>query len=253
VGISEGPSVSISSVPPHRAFFEALGALPDGSPEWRAALAGLVTLRYLDAWSDSGAVTDDLATERRAVENAINVLPANAPERIYLGGLVDASTTDRAKDLTRVVSLLLAYGRALQHRGSWALAADVFLCAYRACAQVAQQPVQCELATSALLRAAQCHCELGDTGAATRIHQVALSVGMAAGDAYALERTRAAIAKLTEEYGVAPAASGAAPAAVVSDRPVDLPRAVEATALPDAATARAASSTAEPLTDHGRA
>lgn len=139
-----GQSFTATGVPAHRAFFEALGALPGGSPEWRAALAGLVTLRYLDAWADSGVAPADLTTERKAVEDAISVLPAHVPERIFLAGLINVSTRDRERDLTRVVSLLLAYGRALQHRCSWGLAADVFVRAYRTCRHMTEQPVQRE-------------------------------------------------------------------------------------------------------------
>jgi hypothetical protein len=234
-----GLSVGASSVPPHRAFFEALGVLPEGSAEWRAALAGLVTLRYLDAWADTGATAADLTTERRAVEDAIAVLPANVPERIYLGGLVDASTDDRAKDLTRVVSLLLAYGRALQRRGGWALAADVFVRAYRACGLVTQQPVQRELATSALLRVGQCYQQLGDHPAAERAYQAALMVGREAGDDYIVLRARAAIARLDAEcedgLGDDPRAGGLGN--VVTDRVVDVARAVE----PEASRRRASS------------
>jgi hypothetical protein len=231
VATAEGLPLSANSVPPHRAFFEALGTLPEGSPDWRAALAGLVTLRYLDAWADTGAAASDLVTERRAVESAIEVLPANAPERIYLAGLVDASTIDRSRDLTRVVSLLLGYGRALQRRGSWALAVDVFMRAYRACAGVLEQPVQRELAAAAALRAGRSYCELNDPGAAACMYEVALTLGRDSGDEYAVLRARTAMACL----GVAPghgrdhALDSHRNAAVASDRPVELPRAFEPT------------------------
>ncbi len=225
----EGPTRSANSIPPHRAFFEALGVLPEGSADWRAALAGLVTLRYLDAWADTGATAADLGTERQAVENAIAVLPANAPERIYLAGLVDASTTDRAQDLTRVVSLLLGYGRALQRREGWALAADVFMRAYRACAHVTEQPVQRELAAAAALRAGRCYSELGENLAAERMYEIALTLGRDSGDEYAVLRARTAMARLSSErLEMADHLSGSPRnGEVVSDRPVDLARTVE--------------------------
>jgi hypothetical protein len=218
--------------------------LPEGSAEWRAALAGLVTLRYLDAWADTGATAADLTTERRAVEDAIAVLPPNVPERIYLAGLVDASTDDRAKDLTRVVSLLLAYGRALQRRAGWALAADVFVRAYRACGLVTQQPVQRELATSALLRVGQCYQYLGDHPGAERAYQAALLLGREAGDDYIVLRARAAIARLDaecdDELGDEPRTGGLGN--VVADRVVDVARAVE----PEASRRRASGEGAGP-------
>jgi len=234
----EGPSRSATSIPPHRAFFEALGALPEGSAEWRAALAGLVTLRYLDAWADTGAAAADLVTERRAVENAIAVLPANAPERIYLAGLVDASTTDRGQDLTRVVSLLLGYGRALQRRESWALAADVFMRAYRACAHLIDQPVQRELAAAAALRAGRCYCELRENTAAERMYEIALTLGRDSGDEYAVLRARTAMARLSSERleMAGQLAESRQNGDVVADRPVDIARAVEPAGVGQGAT-----------------
>lgn len=231
VGTPEGPGFSISTVPPHRAFFEALGSLPERSAEWRAALAGLVTLRYLDAWADTAATAADLDTERQAVEKAIAVLPANAPERIYLAGLIDASTAERAKDLTRVVSLLLGYGRALQRRSGWALAADVFMRAYRVCAQVAEQPVQRELAAAAALRAGECYRELGELATAARAFDLALAIGRDSNSAYLIRRVQAA----RDRLGGAPgdtaddeAAALAAHGSKVADRPVELARSIEA-------------------------
>jgi hypothetical protein len=235
VATPEGPPLSVNNVPPHRAFFEALGALPEGSAGWRAALAGLVTLRYLDAWADTGATAADLGTERRAVETAIAVLPANAPERIYLAGLVDASTTDRSKDLTRVVSLLLGYGRALQRQATYALAADVFMRAYRACAHLTEQPVQRELAVAAALRAGRCYHELRENCAAERMYELALTLGRDSGDEYAVLRARTAIARLSSERleSVLTASESPGNGEALSDRPVELAHAIEAAGVGD--------------------
>lgn len=226
----EGPLLGANSIPPHRAFFEALGRLPEGSPEWRAALAGLVTLRYLDAWAEGGATAAELSTERQAVQKAIGVLPANAPERIYLAGLVDASASDWTNDLTRVVSLLVGYGRALQRRGGWALAADVFMRAHRACAHLTQQPIQRELAGAAALRAGRCYCELGDIGAAERMYEIALVLGRDSGDEYAVLRAKTAMARLTDRPESSDERVGRdTRGAFTSDRPVELARSVEGT------------------------
>jgi tetratricopeptide (TPR) repeat protein len=230
VATPEGPLLGPNSIPPHRAFFEALGNLPEGSAEWRAALAGLVTLRYLDAWAEGGATAAELSTERQAVQKAIAVLPANAPERIYLGGLVDASTSDWSDDLTRVVSLLLGYGRALQRRGGWALAADVFMRAHRACAHLTRQPIQRELASAAALRAGRCYCEIGDIAAAERMYEIAFVLGRDSGDDYAVLRAQTAMARLADRPE---AAEGSAACdtfgTLTSDRPVELARSIEGT------------------------
>lgn len=226
-----GPSIGASEVPPHRAFFEALGALPEGSADWRAALAGLVTLRYLDAWGDTHATAADLGSERRAVDNAIGLLPNNVPERMFLAGLIEAATSEGATDLTRVVSLLLAYGRALQQRSAWAMAADVLVGAYRACEHAAQQPVQRELATAAVLRAGACYRELGDPAAADRAYQVALTLGRDAGDEYIVLRARTAIARLAADRGDAfgEEREQAIIGHIASDRPANVRRGTEPT------------------------
>jgi len=220
--------------------------LPEGSADWRAALAGLVTLRYLDAWAESGATAADLVSERRAVENAIGLLPSNAPERMFLAGLVDAATPDGASDLTRVVSLLLAYGRALQQRSAWAMAADVLVGAYRACEHAAKQPLQRELATSAVLRAGACYRELGDLAAADGAYQVALTLGREAGDEYIVLRARTAIARLAADRGDAPGEDRerAIIGRIESDSLADRPPGAEAAA----ATARALGDLAVPDT-----
>jgi tetratricopeptide (TPR) repeat protein len=230
VATPAGPLLGPNSIPPHRAFFEALGRLPEGSADWRAALAGLVTLRYLDAWAEGSGTAAELTTERQAVQKAIAVLPANTPERIYLAGLVDASTSDWTDDLTRVVSLLLGYGRALQRRGGWALAADVFMRAHRSCAHLTQQPIQRELAAAAALRAGRCYCELGDVGAAERMYEVALTLGRDSGDEYAVLRAQTAMAGLSDRpESVGQREASDAYRTLTSDRPVELARSVEGT------------------------
>jgi hypothetical protein len=212
VATPEGPFIGAGHVPPHRAFFEALGVLPEGSVDWRAALAGLVTLRYLDAWANAGATTADLVSERRAVENAIALLPATLPERMFLAGLVEATASDAASDMTRIVSLRLAYGRALQQRSAWAMAADVLVGAYRACTQATHQPLHRELAASAVLRAGACYRELGEPGTAERAYHVALALGHDAGDEYIVLRARTAIARLAVDRG--------GPIGVEGERPI---------------------------------
>ena len=64
----------------YRAFFVTLGSVPEGAAEWRAAFAGLVTLRYVDAWAESGFSGASLDAERQAVESAIRAVPGDMPE-----------------------------------------------------------------------------------------------------------------------------------------------------------------------------
>ena len=110
----------------YRAFFVALGMAPEGLPAWRAAFAGLVALRYLDAWADGGVSVGNLASERRAVLAAINTVADGMPDRALLTSLVVLTVRESHGDLTQLAPLLMAYGRSLQQQSAWALAVAVY-------------------------------------------------------------------------------------------------------------------------------
>ena len=110
----------------HLPFFEALARATENSPEWRLTTAGLVTLRLFDAWLIEGpsVVTGD-AWGLRAVREAIGDIDAGAPAKSILASIVDAMESARMVRPSLLAPRLLAYARALQFDGRFALAADV--------------------------------------------------------------------------------------------------------------------------------
>jgi len=164
-----GPT-ALRDFPLHRAFFERLSSVGEESVEWRAAFAGLITLRYLDACVDGNATDTDLSGDRQGAERALALLPSTVTERVYLAGMVDVAVPARggAGGRTRLVSLLFAYGKALERQKAWALAADVFVSAHEISVQVTPVSLQGEFTLVAVLRAGLCYRELGDTARAAR-------------------------------------------------------------------------------------
>ncbi|HUO51850.1 MAG TPA: hypothetical protein VMT93_04985 [Gemmatimonadaceae bacterium] len=112
---------------PHLPFFERLAALEEKSPAFRAFSAGLVTLRFVDAWVVEGprvAAADSWSL--RAVREAIEAMDAGHGARALLRSVVDAIDPRHAVARVALVTpRLIAYARALQLDGEWALAADV--------------------------------------------------------------------------------------------------------------------------------
>src|SRR5579859_5175738 len=137
------PTIDTNGTLRHRAFFDALATTDESSDAWRAARAGLVTLRLLDAWCDyrhDGQAS--LATMRArekafkyetdAVQNVIAELPANGAERRLLSTIVARTVEAHDGETPRFIAPLFAYARALHVRGAWALAADVYLLVWEA-------------------------------------------------------------------------------------------------------------------------
>jgi tetratricopeptide (TPR) repeat protein len=225
---------SSSGAPRYRAFFEALGTLSEGTPAWRAVLAGLVTMRYLDAWADGGVGPPELAAEREAVEATIDALGRDAVDRVFLAGLVGVSAGEPVADLARVASLLLAYGRSLQQRSTWGLAVDVFARVYEACAGSARTAFESELAASAVLRIGQCQRKLGDAPAAEAAYRTAMTLGRGRGEEYTVLKARLGLANLTADRGNLPSADQQF-AAIIGDAVSDRTREVRAHAWHDRA------------------
>lgn len=112
----------------HLPFFEEIAAHEEHQGEWRAATAGLVTLRLIDAWIDEGpdAVAPD-SWSVRAVLGAIDAMDDGSPVPRILRGIV-MKITENAVSLTtgEVMTRLMAYARALEYEARWVLAADVY-------------------------------------------------------------------------------------------------------------------------------
>jgi len=190
----------------YRAFFVTLGSVPEGAPEWRAAFAGLVTLRYVDAWAESGWAVEDLASERRAVTAAIQSVADEMPERQILDSLVGLTTRKATREGNVSAPLLMAYGRSLHQRSAWQLAVAVYARVRAAFVPAAGIRADALLAATAALRSGGCHRKLGDTDAAGRDYHAALSLARTWGDDHTELRARAGLADLDADRGNLPAA-----------------------------------------------
>jgi hypothetical protein len=209
-GIAASTAASVGSargeVARYRAFFVTLGAVPEGADEWRAAFAGLVTLRYLDACAESGWTVEDLESERRAVEAAIHAVPDGLPERQILDSLVRLPARMPSCEGGSMAPLLMAYGRSLHQRSAWMLADAVYARIRAAFVPASGLRADAVLAATAALRSGGCHRKLADSGAAEQDYRAALSLARKWGDEHTELRARAGLADLDADRGNLPAA-----------------------------------------------
>jgi tetratricopeptide (TPR) repeat protein len=214
------PRIDIDTGLRHRAFLEALAEGEPTSSEWLAARAGLLTLRYVDAWASGEWLAVQLLAERSAVCDAIVEVPAGNQFRGLLATLLERTATDWAVNATgphplpppiaRIASPLLAYAHALQFSSQWAMAADVYLTVWEACGphgwQSAQGVADADSAMTAALRLGACYRTLGDADRAGTAYAAAMAVARERGDVRTVLRARLGEAKLIQERGNLPLA-----------------------------------------------
>jgi hypothetical protein len=110
----------------HLAFLEVLGSMRADDARWTPTMAGFVTVRLVDKWSE--ALHGWLAprpSEIAAVREAIERVSAG-PIRNVLTSIVDAITQSWGQPRSAVSARLLAYAALLYDEESWALASDVY-------------------------------------------------------------------------------------------------------------------------------
>ncbi len=205
----------------HRPFLQALAQGEPTSPEWLAARAGLLLLRYMDAWSTGEWLPVQLLAERAAVSEAICAIPSGDQFRGLLAVLLERTTTEWAisaggepyplpPSIARIASPLLAYAHALQFSSQWALAADVYLTVWEACGAHGKQlprPVDdADCAMTAALRLGACYRTLGEADRAATAYAAALAMSEERGDVRTILRARLGIAKLIQDRGNLPLA-----------------------------------------------
>ena len=205
----------------HRPFLQALAQGDPTSPEWLAARAGLLLLRYMDAWSTGEWLPVQLLAERAAVSEAICAVPSGDQFRGLLAVLLERTTTEWAigaggepyplpPSIARIASPLLAYAHALQFSSQWALAADVYLTVWEACGahgkQVPRPIDDSDCAMTAALRLGACYRTLGEADRAATAYAAALAMAEERGDVRTILRARLGIAKLIQERGNLPVA-----------------------------------------------
>jgi len=109
----------------HQAYFEFLAGSDQNAPAWHPVLAGLAVLRLIDSrlGEESRGATDWASLE--STKSAVTVLNEGDPVRGILLRLIEAVGGEEILPES-IGRELLAYGRALNFEGRWALACDVF-------------------------------------------------------------------------------------------------------------------------------
>lgn len=108
----------------HQAFFEFLAGSDQTSLDWNPLVAGLATLRLIDAKLDDAAIEPDWASIE-SVKTAVRAIGEGDPIRGILTTLID-ETTKPQPNRELIGRAMLAYGRALNFESKLALACDVF-------------------------------------------------------------------------------------------------------------------------------
>lgn len=187
----------------HLPFFTELASLEERDPSWRAVSAGLVLLRLIDAWIEEGpAVVAADGWGARSVAASLEEVPVGMPARAILMSALHALTSARAGDMHALAPRLMAYARALDLDGKWALAADV----YDTVLAHVHPEEESEIAVNALLRRGHCLRELGDFIDAMDAFNMAAGLAHRSGDMIATLRARIGEAKIVVARGNLPAA-----------------------------------------------
>jgi len=202
------PMIDTNGTLRHRAFFDVLATVDEASDAWRAARAGLVTLRLLDAWSEYGSgAQSSLATLRAqdkafkyevdAVQSVIAELPTKGAERRLLSSIVARIIAAHGGEPPRLVAPLFAYARALHVRSAYLLAADVYAIVWDAhIGDGAIGTVDADVATAAAMYMGACYRTMNDAEHAAQAYHAAGSLAAMRGDEHNVLRAKLGEAKL---------------------------------------------------------
>jgi tetratricopeptide (TPR) repeat protein len=187
----------------HLPFFEEVASHAEGDPQWRSAMAGLVTLRLVDAWLENApAVTTDDGWGFRGVNSAIDDIDDSTPIRAILGRVVDA-LREQKPDIHVVVTPLMAYGQSLEYDAKWTLAADV----YQSVLAHLHPVEDSDASIAAHLRLGSCYRNLNLIDYAVDAFASASEIANAVGDIVGILRARIGEAKIATLRGNLPEAA----------------------------------------------
>ena len=186
----------------HLPFFEALAATDEGTPEWRAATAGVGVMRLVDEWAAGGP---DLRNRWgvHAVRLAVEAMPEGRPARAVLLGLVELLGATPRADADVLAARLLAYGHVLDLEGRYDLAADVF----ETLVAIAGDATLVDVAYDAGMRLGYCLRMLGRLDDAGRAYGGAREAAERLAEPAKRLRVRVADAKMALARGNLPAAA----------------------------------------------
>lgn len=186
----------------HLPFFEALAATDEGTPEWRAATAGVGVMRLVDEWAAGGPDTRN-RWGVHAVRLAVEAMPEGRPVRAVLLGLVELLGATPRADADVLAARLLAYGHVLDLEGRYDLAADVF----ETLVGMAGGSALVDVAYDAGMRLGYCLRMLGRLDAAALAYGGAREAAERLGEPAKRLRVRVADAKMALARGNLPAAA----------------------------------------------
>jgi tetratricopeptide (TPR) repeat protein len=193
----------IEAISRHRAFFEALDSISESHPDWFAMQAGVLVLRLVDEWLAAGStLASDASWRIRAVNIAVDRVPADKPARAILSGIVAAIDTAAAPDARIVAPQLMAYARSLDYEAKWSLAVDV----YRTIASHVHPSTSFSTVFDANMRLGYCLRMLGDLTNAELAYAQAKQVAVAANDAGRVLHARVGEAAVAHTRGNLPLA-----------------------------------------------
>ncbi len=210
----------------HLPFFEEIAALEDNSAAWHAATAGLVTLRLVDSWLESGGghVSDD-EWNFKSVCAAVDKVSERSPMQSLLTSVLVAMREGKP-NVRALVPSLMAYAKALEFDAKWELAVDVY---HTLLAHL--HPVEnSDAGAAAHLRLGSCYRNLHCTAEATAAYGAAMSIAVAVGDMDGVLRARIGEAAMASLRGNLPEAASILDIALTSAHGPEL-RDVRATAL----------------------
>ncbi len=187
----------------HLAFFEEAAAHEEHQAQWRAATAGLVTLRLFDAWIEEGPqVVAPGSWNVRAVVNAIEAMDDGSTLPSILRSVLNAMQEAPATKVHDVIPRLAAYGRALEYEAQWVLALDV----YDTIVAHTHPLEESDAAAAAHNRRGYCLRTLGRLAAAVEAYQTAGRISATAGDLIGVLQARLGDAKVAVARGNLPQA-----------------------------------------------
>jgi tetratricopeptide (TPR) repeat protein len=187
----------------HLSFFEALASMQEDSPDWRAASAGLVTLRLFDAWVEEGpSVVASDAWGLRAVREAIAAVDRRSTHRALLTSVVDAMTAAPVVRIATVAPRLMAYARVLQLDARWQLASDV----YRTVIAHAHPVEDADVVVTSNMQLGACLRMMADWSEAALAYSTAGQIAALTGDIMNVLRSRVSEANISIDRGNLPQA-----------------------------------------------
>jgi tetratricopeptide (TPR) repeat protein len=187
----------------HLPFFEEISRHEESEAEWKAATAGLVVLRLVDAWMEEGVQVirgDDWTI--RSVRTAVSEVDVHGNLRAILSVILDVMENGVGVGMNLLAPRLMAYGQFLEYEARWALAEDVY-----ATIIAHTDPVQeADAATRAHLRRGFCLRHVGDLVESMAAYRSAGRIAETADDMEGVLRARVGEAKTNLVRGNLPLA-----------------------------------------------